>query len=171
MIWVVNALIFNRHIGCSAMSTGFIAHEQRLVAQETTGRMEGLTMAKDDRDLLELLKQELSFIEEGGYGRSVRAPWLPKSIFQDSLSCLNYGYPYRAHPCSECHLLDFVRSEDRSQPVPCHFIPLNEAGNTIEELEMKGDEVKAQGVVKSWLKGKINQLEAEGSKTFWHNVD
>jgi len=118
-------------------------------------------MAKDDRDMLELLKQELSFIEEGGYGRSVRTPWLPKSVFQDSLSCLNYGYPYRAHPCSECHLLDFVSPDDRSQPVPCHFIPLNEAGNTIEELEMKGDEVKMQGVVKGWLKGKINQLETQ----------
>jgi hypothetical protein len=52
-------------------------------------------MTKDDRDILELLKSELSFIEEGGYGRSVRTPWLPKSIFQDSLSCLNYGYSYR----------------------------------------------------------------------------
>ena len=127
-------------------------------------------MATDDRDILELLKQELSFIEEGGYGRSVRAPWLPKSIFQDSLSCLNYGYPYRAHPCSECRLLDFVASEDRSQPVPCHFIPLNEAGNTIEELETNSNEVITQGVVKSWLKGKINQLEAERSKNSWQIV-
>jgi hypothetical protein len=162
---------FNRHIGCNAMLVGFIAHEQRLVAQKLQGEMEGLTMAKDDRDILELLKQELSFIEEGGYGRSVRAPWLPKSIFQDSLSCLNYGFPYRAHPCSECHLLDFVRSEDRSQSVPCHFIPLNEAGNTIEEFEMKGDEVRTQNVVRSWLKGKISQLEAKRSKTFWQIMD
>ena len=121
-------------------------------------------MAKDDRDLLELLKQELSFMEEGGYGRSVRAPWLPKSIFQDSLSCLNYGYPYRAHPCSECHLLDFVGPENRSQSVPCHFIPLNEAGNTVEQLEIAGNDSMMQGVVKDWLKGKISQLEAEESK-------
>ena len=62
-------------------------------------------MTKDDRDLLELLKQELSFIEEGGYGRSVRTPWLPKSVFQDLLSCLNYGYPYRAHRASSVHVL------------------------------------------------------------------
>ena len=121
-------------------------------------------MAKDDPDILELLKQEFSFIEEGGYGRSVRTPWLPKSVFQDSLSCLNYGYPYRAHPCSECHLLEFVGSQDRSQPVPCHFIPLNETGNTIEELEMEGNESKMQNVVKSWLQGKISQLEAQRSK-------
>src|SRR5437588_11290226 len=99
-------------------------------------------MTKDDRDLLELLKQELSFIEEGGYGRSVRTPWLPKSVFQDSLSCLNYGYPYRAHPCSECHLLEFVGSLDRSQPVPCHFILLHETGKTIEDLELEGNESK-----------------------------
>ena len=128
-------------------------------------------MAKDDRAILELLKQELSFIEEWGYGRSVRTPWLPKSVFQDSLSCLNYGYPYRAHPCSECHLLEFVGSQDRSQPVPCHFIPLNETGNTIEELEMEGNESKMQNVVKSWLQGKINQLEAKGSRDLSQNVD
>ena len=121
-------------------------------------------MAKDDRDVLELLKQELAFIEQGGYGRSVRAPWLAKSIFQDSLSCLNYGYPYRAHPCTECHLLDFVGPEDRSQPVPCHFIPLNDAGNTIEELEMDGNESKMANAVRGWLKGKISQLEAERSR-------
>jgi len=128
-------------------------------------------MAKDDRDILELLKQELSFIEEGGYGRSVRTPWLPKSVFQDSLSCLNYGYPYRAHPCSECHLLEFVGSQERSQTVPCHFIPLNETGNTIEELEMEGNESKMQNVVKSWLQGKISQLEAQRSKDCQRNVD
>ncbi len=90
-------------------------------------------MAKDGRDILEVLQGELDFIEKGGYGRSVRTPWLPKSIFQDSLSCLNYGYPYRAHPCSECHLLDFVPPENRSQMVPCHYIPLDKAGDTIEE--------------------------------------
>src|SRR5215470_5608028 len=52
-------------------------------------------MTKDDRDILELLKEELSFIEQGGYGRSVRTPWKPSSTFQDSLTCVNYGYPYR----------------------------------------------------------------------------
>lgn len=28
--------------------------------------------AKDERDILELLQEELAFIERGGYGRSVR---------------------------------------------------------------------------------------------------
>ena len=43
-------------------------------------------MAKDNRDLLQLLKDELDFIEKGGYGRSVRTPWHPTSAFEDSLT-------------------------------------------------------------------------------------
>jgi hypothetical protein len=128
-------------------------------------------MAKDDRDLLELLKDELAFIQQGGYGRSVRTPWLPKSIFQDSLSCLNYGYPYRAHSCSECQLLEFVGPQDRSQTVPCHFIPLNDSGTTIEELELEGTELEVESAVKHWLQAEINRLEAERAETFWQNVD
>lgn len=128
-------------------------------------------MAKDDRDILEILKDELAFIEQGGYGRSVRTPWLPKSVFQDSLSCLNYGYPYRAHPCAECRLIDFVGPQDHSQPVPCHFIPLDETGKTLEELELEGNELRTASAVKKWLQDKISQIEAERANTFWRKVD
>lgn len=128
-------------------------------------------MAKDGRDIVEVLQQELSFIEKGGYGRSVRTPWLPKSIFQDSLTCLNYGYPFRAHPCSECHLLDFVPPEHRSQMVPCHYIRLDKAGDTIEELESEGSEYRTQNLVGEWLRTQINRIGAERTKRFWENVD
>lgn len=118
-------------------------------------------MAKDDRDMLEILQEELDFIEKGGYGRSVRTPWLPKSIFQDSLSCLNYGYPYRAHPCNECHLIDFVSPEHQSETIPCHHIPLNEAGDTIEDLEASDSQSKLEEAVKGWLRAKISVLERQ----------
>lgn len=166
--------ISRRHICCFAMSEGKLEARAKssglLLNNNLRENWRYDAMTKDDRDILELLKSELSFIEEGGYGRSVRTPWLPKSIFQDSLSCLNYGYPYRAHPCTDCHLLDFVASDDRSQPVPCHFIPLNAAGNTVEELEMEGNEVKMASTVKAWLKGKISQLEAERSNDLTEGV-
>jgi len=128
-------------------------------------------MTKDDRDILELLKDELAFIQKGGYGRSVRTPWLPKSSFQDSLTCLNYGYPYRAHPCNECHLLDFVAPEHRSEVVPCHFIPLNGSGETIEDLEQKGNQPELEARLKGWLQARINELEAKRATSFWQNVD
>ncbi len=118
-------------------------------------------MAKDDRDILEILQEELDFIEKGGYGRSVRTPWLPKSIFQDSLSCLNYGYPYRAHPCNECRLIDFVSPEHQSETIPCHFIPLNETGDTIEDLEANDSQSKLEEAVKGWLRAKISVLERQ----------
>ena len=122
-------------------------------------------MTTDERDILELLKEELAFIESGGYGRSVRTPWLIKSVFQDSLSCINYGYPYRAHPCNECHLNEFVSPEDRTKEVPCHHIPLNTDGETIQELELQDNEAKLEREVCKWLRDRIKQIEEERANT------
>ena len=121
-------------------------------------------MAQDDRDILEVLKGELDFIEKGGYGRSVRTPWRPKSAFQDSLTCINYADPNHSHPCDECHLLDFVTPEHQSEEVPCHFIPLNEAGDTIEGLELEDNEAKLERAVKDWLRARIREIEEQRSK-------
>ena len=116
--------------------------------------------AKND-DLLELLNFELGFIQAGGYGRSVRAPQKATSIFQDSLSCLNFGESGRPHPCSECLLIDFVPAARRSENVPCHHIPLDESGTTIEQLEQKGNQERMEDVVKLWLRKTTDKLEKE----------
>jgi hypothetical protein len=126
--------------------------------------LEVCAMPTDERDILELLKEELDFIENGGYGRSVRTPWHSKSTFQDSLSCINYGYPYRTHPCNECHLLGFVSPEHRTEEVPCHFIPLNTDGETIEDLELQDNQAKLEREVSKWLRAKIKQIEEERAK-------
>jgi hypothetical protein len=125
--------------------------------------MEVAAMTTDERDILELLRDELDFIEKGGYGRSVRSPWQSKSTFRDSLSCINYGFPDRAHPCSECHLLDFVSPEHRIEEVPCHFIPLNTDGDTIEDLELQDNQAKLEREVSEWLRARIKQIEDERS--------
>lgn len=116
-------------------------------------------MSKDDRDLLELFKEELTFIEKGGYGRSVNTPWKPTSTFQDSLTCINFGYPYRAHPCNECHLIEFVPKEHLGETIPCHHIPLDQSGDTIETLELADNQHLMENVVKDWLKARIKQIE------------
>ena len=123
------------------------------------GEMEDATMAKDDRDILELLKEELAFIEQGGYGRSVRTPWLPKSIFQDSLTCINYADPNHSIPCNECPLTELISVEHQSANIPCHLIPLNEAGETIEDLEAQDNQQKLEATLKQWMRAKIKEIE------------
>jgi hypothetical protein len=118
-------------------------------------------MAKDERDILELLKTELDFIEKGGYGRSVRTPWQPTSPFRGSLTCVNYALPEKAHPCNECHLIDFVPREKRSEELPCHAIPLNDAGETVEDLEAEGNQGKLEAALKEWMREKISEIEAQ----------
>jgi hypothetical protein len=141
------------------MTTAHCFKRRKRPCSNRSGTTGGFAMVKDDRDILELLKEELDFIEKGGYGRSVRTAWQPKSTFQDSLTCINYGYPYRAHPCNECHLLDFVAPEDQAKDVPCHFIHLNERGETIEDLENEDNQAKLEKEIKQWLRKKIGEIE------------
>ena len=118
-------------------------------------------MTDDDRDTLEVLKTELDFIEKGGYGRSVKTPWQPTSIFQDSPICLNFADLERTHPCSECLLIDFVPPENRTKDVPCHHIPIGVAGETIDELEWSEDQRGTEEAVKTWLRATIKRVEEQ----------
>lgn len=117
-------------------------------------------MSDDKRDLLEVLKFELNFLEQGGYGRSVRTPWKPTSIFQDSISCINFNDPDRPHPCNECLLTDFVPDTLKDEGVPCHHIPLNNKGETVETLERQGTQIELEEALIDWLRTTIQRLEA-----------
>ncbi len=116
-------------------------------------------MAGDERDILEVLKFELNFLEQGGYGRSVHTPQTPTSVFQDSITCLNFGEPERPHPCSECMLMDFVPESRRREDVPCHHIPLTPSGETIADLERS--QVRTEEAVITWLRAVISRIEQE----------
>jgi hypothetical protein len=118
-------------------------------------------MAKDNRDILEVLKFELQFLEQGGYGRSVRTPWKATSIFQDSPSCLNFNDAERPHPCSECLLIDFVPPTEREQDVPCHHIPMGPKGETVSKMESSYSDIQKEEAVKDWLRAMIARLERE----------
>lgn len=121
-------------------------------------------MANDTRDILDVLKFELNFLEQGGYGRSVRTPWKPTSIFQDSLSCINFNDPERPHPCAECLLNDLVPGEYREQDVPCHHIPLNELGETVDTMERQSTQVELEDAVRNWLRATIRRIEQERAR-------
>ncbi len=118
-------------------------------------------MSDDKRDILEVLKFELEFLEQGGYGRSVRTPWKATSVFQDSPSCLNFNDPARPHPCNECLLTDFVPREAREENIPCHFIPLNQQGETVDSLERHAHQLEMEEALKNWLRSTIARLGRE----------
>jgi hypothetical protein len=120
-------------------------------------------MTQPERDLLELLKFELKFVEDGGYGRSPHTPWRPTYIFEDSPSCPNLGDPARPHPCSECALIKFVPGELQNENSPCRFIPLNEKGQTIDYFYRCGTQAELEEAFAGWLRAQIARLEQRPS--------
>jgi len=122
-------------------------------------------MATDNRDLLEALKFELSFLEQGGYGRSVHTPWKPTSLFQDSLTCLNFGEKEKVHPCNECMLYQFVPEDSQNETVPCHHIPLDEKGTTLNSLDRGYNQLELEESLREWLRATIQKLEAQQGQT------
>ncbi|HEY2931943.1 MAG TPA: hypothetical protein VGK99_09355 [Acidobacteriota bacterium] len=118
-------------------------------------------MQKDDRDILDVLKFELRFLEDGGYGRSVRTPWKPALTFEDSPTCLNFGDPMRSRPCVDCLLMRFVPRERRLASAPCRFIRLNDAGQTIHALYRWGTQEELEEALGSWLRRTIKELDEE----------
>src|ERR1700676_1955093 len=97
-------------------------------------------MQKDERGLLEVLKFELEFLEQGGYGRSPRTPWRPQYIFEDSLTCMNYDSTENPGPCSDCVLMQLVPPERRSEMIPCRHVPFNVSEQTLDSLSRHGDQ-------------------------------
>jgi hypothetical protein len=118
-------------------------------------------MQKDERDLLEVLKFELQFLEDGGYGRSPRTPWRPQYIFEDSLTCMNYDSKENPGPCSDCVLMQLVPPEHRSEKIPCRHIPFNTSGENLDSLYRYGDQHETEETVGAWLRATIQRLEEE----------
>jgi hypothetical protein len=118
-------------------------------------------MQRDERDLLEVLRFELQFLERGGYGCSPRAPWRPQYIFEDSLTCMNYDSKESPGPCSDCVLMQLVPPERRSEKIPCRHIPFNISGETLDSLYRYNNQQDTEGTVAAWLRATIQRLEEE----------
>jgi len=116
-------------------------------------------MAQDEHEILELLRLELKFLKDGGYGRSPRTPWRPPFIFEDSPSCLNLGDPARTHPCSQCLLMKFVPNELRKENSPCRFILLNENRQTIDYFYRYGTQLEMEEALADWLRSQITGIQ------------
>jgi hypothetical protein len=116
-------------------------------------------MAADLARIIEQLTLERDILRDGGYGRSAGASWKPTTLFRDSVTCLNFGLAAKKRSCKECLLWEWVPEDQRHEDIPCHFIRLNESGETIAYLERQGDRERAEHVLLGWLERTIAELE------------
>ncbi len=118
-------------------------------------------MTQDNRDILDVLKFELSFLQDGGYGRSPRKPWRAPSIFEDSPICPNFCDPARPHPCESCLLEQFVPENRKQESVPCRFIELTKEGQTVEDFYRTASQIEIEEALARWLRAQIDKIEKE----------
>lgn len=118
-------------------------------------------MAKDERDILDVLRFELSFLLDGGYGRSPQAPWRAPAIFEDSPICPNFCDPARPHSCQNCLLEQFVPAGQQAESIPCRFIPITPDGRTVDDFYRTGSQVEMEDALAKWLRAQIEKIERE----------
>jgi hypothetical protein len=119
------------------------------------------SMSKDKRDLLDVLKGELEFVDKGGYRHPSHAAWRPQFMFQDSPTCLNFNSSDHPAPCTDCAMMQVVPADSQQRKYPCRYIPLNERGETLDLLYRTGTQKETETAFKDWLKTSIARLERE----------
>ena len=119
-------------------------------------------MATDKAELIRLLEAELNMIESGAYAPHSGEPTKTQPMFVHSLVCINHwlvpGHESECH--DDCVLMKAVPEKKQTEPFPCHYIPLNAAGETVKSLTEKGDQAQLEEAVKNWLRTTIEQLKA-----------
>jgi hypothetical protein len=115
-------------------------------------------MAQDLRDVLQILRFELNYLEQGGFDRD-RALLGIESPFRGTFACINFGNPLQAHTCNECLLHQFIPEDKRTEEFPCHHIPLNASGETVAQLLQENDPQRLVTELEQWLRNTIARLE------------
>jgi hypothetical protein len=117
-------------------------------------------MAANKADLIRLLEAELDLIEGGGYGLRAGHPPEERPMFSDSLACINHWLvPGHDKGCEQdCALMQWVPERNKQEELPCHFIPLNSAGQTVQSFA--GNQALLEEAVKKWLRDQIRQLRS-----------
>jgi hypothetical protein len=120
-------------------------------------------MPGDDRNLLEVLKSELGFLEAGGYEKSSRAAWRARLVFEDSPTCMKYNAQQDERPCGECVLAQLVPLQQRERKILCRYISLTPEGKTLDFLYAYGTQPEIREALAEWLCALIQHLEDEST--------
>src|SRR5437667_12203075 len=121
-------------------------------------------METNRQTVLQLLKNELEFLDKGGYRHHPRSPWRAPYIFEDSPSCPNSSNPARPRSCEECWLMQFVTPELQAEQIPCRFVDLSGNGVTVDSLYRCGTPVESEEALRTWLQRRIHELESQLSE-------
>lgn len=113
------------------------------------------------RELLRVLKNELQFLENGGYAAFEKTSWRPAMFFEDSPICPNHGLSRRAAPCTSCGLIQLIPIGKRRMQTPCRDIPLNEERETLESLYGTATRHELEWKLDQWLRRTIARLEKD----------
>jgi hypothetical protein len=116
-------------------------------------------MSQDSREVLQVLRFELNYLEQGGFDRD-QALLGTESPFLGTFACINFGDPLRSHACRECGLMQFVPEDKQNEEFPCHYIRLTASGETIASLIEKNDQRRLVTALVHWLRSTIARLEA-----------
>ena len=116
-------------------------------------------MAIDRRNLVEVLRAELDFLEGGGYQKIEKTSWRPPFFFEDSPTCLCSSVPVGSRRCAACALSPLVPVNCRQEQAPCRYIPLNGEGETLDSLYRTGSAEEIEAALGKWLKAEIRTLE------------
>jgi len=73
-------------------------------------------------------------------------------------SCINFSDPNLTRPCEDCLLMEFVPPEKRAEQLPCHWIPLNERGETVESFAQREGQQELEETVAHWLRDAIRRI-------------
>ena len=116
-------------------------------------------MRQKEDDVLDLLKEELAFLEDASDKASARSSWKPSTVFLDSAACLNPNRLASSYSCHDCPLIQFVPPGRHEEDYPCHHVPLTPAGETLDSLYRWGTEEEPEQAFRIWLFETIGQME------------
>lgn len=105
----------------------------------------------DRRSILDPLKQEIATLKTSGL----------RPFFRSGALCLGAQGEVETSTCLGCALLDFVPQAHKDAASPCHRIPLNGQGETIDSLSESADPARLEAEIVAWMERTAVELERE----------
>jgi hypothetical protein len=116
-------------------------------------------MTTNSGTLLNLLEDELQFLESGGFRHCPFSPWCAPHNFNEYASCQAFANIGGIDKCKNCGLMQFIAIEHQEDEIPCRFVQLTASGATIDSLRRYGTPRDLEQTMRWWLNQRIHELK------------